>query len=79
MRFRLYITKSYKRVITMSKPKVHNQISMNIIMSLTSSSPSGDESGENVSQECRMHSWGAKEAECVTEGIRSERKVHSPK
>lgn len=37
MRFRLYITKSYKRVITMSKPKVHNQISMNIITSLTSS------------------------------------------
>ena len=43
MRFRLYITKSYKWVITMSKPKVHNQISMNIITSLTSSSPSEDE------------------------------------
>ncbi len=31
----------------------------------------------NVSQECILHSWEAKETESVTEGIRSKPKVHS--
>ena len=38
--------------------------------------PRETKSGGNVSQECRLHSWGAKEAESVTEGIRSKPKVH---
>ena len=39
--------------------------------------PRETKSGGNVSQECRLHSWGAKEAESVTDGIRSKPKVHS--
>ncbi len=35
-------------------------------------------SEKNVPQECRMHSWGAKEAESVTEGIMHKPKVHYP-
>lgn len=32
----------------------------------------------NVSQECGLHSWGAKEVKNVAEGIQSKPKVHSP-
>ena len=39
--------------------------------------PRETKNARNVSQECGLHSWGAKDVENVAEGIQSKPKVHS--